>query len=519
MDWRFTKMRGLMGRLRGPRGGAYRLTRESFSAVGVIAASIVLFAVFFALRMLDDEPSAGYALLFVLPISLLALRFGTPGGLIGAVVAEVLFVVAAVTVVDYEGILPYLTRAATFLTLGLVVGHLSTRLAQNEARFVTTLRSAPIYVFMMDRDLRYTWVYEGWNSREAVELLGLHDEELLGPEHAAPFTEIKRRVLESGESETAELPVRIPDEADRWFRLSVEPTKDATGRVVGLTGSALEITEVRAAYDEVARNEERFRSAVENMLEPFALFSAIRDGDGRIVDFHCDYINQPGADSVGLKAADMRGGLLSELFPGRLEYGLIDRYRDVVESGEPHVREEVDYVDVFGERTLVRGFDIRVAKVGDGVEITWRDITARKRDESDRDWSAAIVDASIDAIMSADLDGAIRSWSRGAELLYGWSSEEIVGRRFMDVLLPDHSKPARAELFDRVTGGESVGPVRAVEKHRDGRVLDITFTATPMRDEDGTITGVARIVRPTAVSVVESVPEGDGPVTSAEAPS
>lgn len=530
MEGRYLRFRWLAERLRGVESDTYRATRDGFSARVVLAVAVAIAAVVFALRMLNSSQDSAYSLFYCVPIALLALRFGVRGGLIAAVVAEGLFVISAWTVVDYSGVLPYVTRGVVFFTLGTLVGYLSEQLATNEARFGLTLSSSQIFVFTMDRNLRYTWIYHGWTGRVATEMVGLTDADLVPPEYAEPITALKRHVLETGEAETAELPARDREGDLRWFRIAVEPARDGTGRVSGLVGSALDITELREAYHEIELSEERFRTAVENMLEPFALYSSVRDETGEIVDFQCEFINQPGADSVGMEAGDMCGQMISELFPGRLEYGLIDRYRKVVETGEPHVREEVDYVNVFGEETLVRGFDIQVAKFGDGIEITWRDITARKRAERERDWAAAIVYASIDAIMSADTDGIIRGWSTGAQRLYGWTPDEVVGTDFRKLMLPPEGLEVRNKLFGQVVRGESVGPVRATELCKDGTTIDVTFTATPIKNSDGSIGGVARIVRPTELAADHTLPpdgtppfdhspspDGDGRATSPEA--
>lgn len=504
------------GRLRGRQRGAGRATRDQFPAAVVILTSFVLYAAILTWRLLSDSDGSGFALFYSLPIALLALRFGLRGGLVAALIAEGLFVLSALTVADYSGALPYVSRATAFFVLGGLVGYLSDRIAANEARFSLALRYSEIFVFTMDRDLRFTWVYHGWSGPTPVDMIGKTDRELLPPEYAGPIMALKRRVLESGDPETAELPAQDHEGRQRWFRLAIEPTRDATGKTTGLMGTALDITELRETHRELELSEERFRTAVDNMIEPFALYSAIRDDHGEIVDFRCEYINQPGAGSVGMQIEDMRGKSISDLFPGRLESGLTGRYAAVVESGEPQMREEVDFINVFGQETLVRAFDIRVAKFGDGVEITWRDITERKRAENERDWAAAIVDASLDAIMGADVNGVIKSWSRGAELLYGWTAEEIIGKNFLDTLIPPESKGRRSALFSRIAAGKSVGPVRDTELQKSGRPIDVTFTATPITDAEGEIVGAARIVRKTQPSEGLDSPKADDDPTSPE---
>lgn len=495
---RFFRFRSMTEQLRGAGDEHFRATRDEIPARAVLVAAGAMFAVIFALRMQSDSLTSGYALFNTLPIALLALRFGVRGGVAAAVFAELLFVVWAQAGEYDVDAAAYLTRATAFVTLGLLVGVLSEQLAANEARFSLTLRSSAIFVFTMDRDLRYTWMYHGWSGHVDTAKFGMTDHDLIDPEYAGRVVALKQRVLDSGESESAELPANDRDGKLRWFNISVEPTRDATGRIIGLTGSALDVTELHEAVEELRRSEERFRTAVENMLEPFALFSTVRDESGAITDFRCDYINPPGADSVGLTTETMQGMLLSELFPGRLEYELIDRYAHVVATGEPHVREEVDYINVFGEDTLVRAFDIRVARLGDGIEMTWRDITQKVLAESERDWSASIVDASVDAIMSAGLDGVIKSWSGGAERLYGWRPDEIIGRNFLPTLVPAALHEVRKETFSRVAAGEAAGPILATELRKDGTAIRVSFTATPMKNADGEIVGVARIVRPEA---------------------
>ncbi len=238
----------------------------------------------------------------------------------------------------------------------------------------------------------------------------------------------------------------------------------------------------------------RFRTAAENLLEPFALYSAVRDEDGAIVNFRNQFINGPGAASVGMTSEQMQGRLLSELFPGRLEHGLLRDYARVVESGRPIFREAIDYVNVLGEETLVRAFDIRVSKLEDGVEITWRDITERVLAERERDWLASIVEQASEAVLSVDLDKRIVSWSDSAERLYGYTREEAIGQKFT-FLIDEHLHEARTAYLERVLAGERPGPIRAVERCKDGKQIEVSFVGWPIFDKQGSVIGAARIVR------------------------
>lgn len=332
----------------------------------------VLFVVVFFCRTADDSPAIGVHLFYIVPVILLALRFGTKGGVYGALTAIALF-------------------------------------------------------------LGYT-LFDG---DDAIEI-------------------------------------------STWF--SPAFTVTIVGAMVGYLAGKLR------------QSEHRFRTAAENQLEPFALYSAVRDDDGSIVDFRNEFVNDVGAASVGMTSQQMNGRLLSELFPGRLELGLLDQYTSVVETGEPYFNEAVDVINVLGHEEIVRAFDIRVSKLDGGIEITWRDITDKKRAERERDWLASVIESTSDAVMSIDLDGAIVSWSTGAERIYGYSSDEVVGRS-CSVLLDPGEASLRRSYHERLFAGEPTSEVDAVELRKDGSPVRVSFRGWPVFDESGEVVGAARLVR------------------------
>jgi PAS domain S-box-containing protein len=112
-------------------------------------------------------------------------------------------------------------------------------------RFEVALRSADITVFAQDADLRYTWASAALFGREAATLAGLRDADVLSPEAARRIVDLKREALDTGNLTSAELRNPFTD-GDRWYLVSVEPQRDASGAIQGLLGSALDITERRA---------------------------------------------------------------------------------------------------------------------------------------------------------------------------------------------------------------------------------------------------------------------------------
>ena len=144
--------------------------------------------------------------------------------------------------------------------------------------------------------------------------------------------------------------------------------------------SELNPAQQASAPDHVNRSEEWFRTSVEALLDGLAIFSSIRDPDGRIVDFRYEYINEAGCRLNRRSRTEQIGHTLLEMLPAHKETGLLDEYIQVVETGNPYTRESVQYEDEYGgAQRLARVFDIRVIRLGDGFVAHWRDVTERKR--------------------------------------------------------------------------------------------------------------------------------------------
>lgn len=141
--------------------------------------------------------------------------------------------------------------------------------------------------------------------------------------------------------------------------------------------AAIENTELRR---QLRASEERFHTSVENMLDCFGIYSAIRDESGQIVDFRIDYLNAAALASNQMSPKDI-GRFLCEVFPNKYQSELFAEYCQVVETGKPLIRESQIYSDVFGTQHLTKFFDIRISKLGDGMVVCWRDVTARREAE------------------------------------------------------------------------------------------------------------------------------------------
>lgn len=107
---------------------------------------------------------------------------------------------------------------------------------------------------------------------------------------------------------------------------------------------------------------------------------------------------------------------------------------------------------------------------------------------------AAIVESSDDAIMSKDLDGVVTSWNAGAERVFGYSAAEMVGRPFARLIPPDRNQE-EMEILARIGRGERVGHRDTVRVRKDGTVIHVSVTVSPILDADGRVIGASKVAR------------------------
>lgn len=122
------------------------------------------------------------------------------------------------------------------------------------------------------------------------------------------------------------------------------------------------------------------------------------------------------------------------------------------------------------------------------------DITDRKRAEESALRLASIVEFSDDAIVSKDLDGVITSWNRGAQALFGYTAREAVGNSVRTLIPPDR-QDEESEILARIRRGEHIEHYETVRRRKDGTLIDISLTVSPVKNAAGEIVGASKIAR------------------------
>src|SRR5207302_4160277 len=129
-----------------------------------------------------------------------------------------------------------------------------------------------------------------------------------------------------------------------------------------------------------------------------------------------------------------------------------------------------------------------------GVVLVCRDVTQHRAAELTARRLAAIVESSTDAIVSKNLDGIITTWNQGAERISGYTAAEVVGQPISIVIPPDRLSE-ESESLERLKRGERTEHFETVRRRKDGTLVDVSLTVSPVKDSHGQIIGASKIAR------------------------
>src|ERR1051325_6982939 len=282
------------------------------------------------------------------------------------------------------------------------------------------------------------------------------------------------------------------DGTERTIDDSAAPIQTAESGVTGAVLVFRDITERRAAQRELAESRERLRITLESIGDAVVA----TDAQGRV-----SFANPVAEKLLGYRAEESAGRPLREVF------NIVNEFtRESVANPVEQVLRDGQLVGLANHTVLLRpdGVEIPIddsaAPIHDhsgslaGVVLVFRGIRQNRLAEKTRATLAAIVESSDYAIFSKDLNGRIMTWNIGAECLFGYRQDEVIGQSIMLIIPPERIEE-EAEILRRVRNGERLEHYETVRVRKDGTPVEISLTVSPVRSADGTIIGASKIAR------------------------
>ncbi|MBI2767307.1 MAG: PAS domain S-box protein [Chloroflexi bacterium] len=293
-----------------------------------------------------------------------------------------------------------------------------------------------------------------------------------------------RRVFEHGEAFTPEVTLRHRSGAPLTVLMNARPFTSGERKFVVCT--MIDVTEQRRIEARLRDSEMRYRQFIE------AAHDGIWVADAADVT---TFVNPPLAEMLGYTVTEMVGRPVRDFFDDAEWAAGAWRH-----AGR-HDGEKVRYDFRLRRRdgrelwVLISSSPLTdAAGKFSGTLVSLTDITERKRQDAAVARLAAIVDSSDDAILDHDLQGRVTSWNSGAERIFGYTAAEAVGR-FTDFIVPPGVKDETAAGVETAASGKFVLAPQLPRITRDGRLIYLSCSIFPIRDEFGRVVGVAGIGR------------------------
>lgn len=287
-----------------------------------------------------------------------------------------------------------------------------------------------------------------------------------------------------------EVVVEQPSGTRIVVEMNVDPLKDSAGRIVGAVNCLHDVTERHGSSLMAASGTGR---QALNLLEAFPLAVYTTDAAGLIT-----FYNEAAAKLWGC-----RPELGKSAFCGSWKL-----YRP---DGRPLPHDECPMAITLRERRAVHNSEA-IAERPDGSRVPFIPYPTPLFDQSGQligainvlvDISdqkqplrrlAEIVNSSDDAIITKDLDGVITSWNPGAERLFGYTSSETIGHH-VTMLMPPDRHNEEPGILARLRAGERIDHYETIRQRKDGSLIDISLTVSPVKDENGIVVGASKVAR------------------------
>lgn len=245
----------------------------------------------------------------------------------------------------------------------------------------------------------------------------------------------------------------------------------------------MELAEVNRERDETLEALRASNAKTNRILDSITDLFYQLDHDWRFTD-----VNRQTETHFGMSRDELIGCVFWEVFPQAIDSPVYEHFHWSMKQMMPA------HFEVLSKLKPGTWFDAHLYPSNSGLTVYLSDITERKRAETTSRLLASIVESCDDAIISKDLSGIISSWNRGAERVFGYKADEVIGKPTRILMTPDRYNE-EPEILTRIRLGHSLDHYETVRRRKDGTLIDILLSISPIRNEHGNVIGASEIAR------------------------
>jgi diguanylate cyclase (GGDEF)-like protein/PAS domain S-box-containing protein len=275
-----------------------------------------------------------------------------------------------------------------------------------------------------------------------------------------------------------EFRIALKDGTQRWLYSRGAVSRDASGKALRMYGASIDVTESKRVEGELRESGKRITNILESITDAFVAVDH---------QWRYTYVNERASNTLHRTREELLGKNMWEEFPEAVGLPAYREFHRAMTSGTSvHFEEFNPWQGIWVE--------INAYPSEDGLAIYFRDITERKQHEEQLGYHAHLLENIQDAVMATDEQFVLTAWNKGAETMFGWSADEVLGRKVYEVVRSAYSEEQLSQLLRELS--ESGQRRTDVARYRkDGTPIYAEALTIALRGEQGEISGYLSIMR------------------------